>query len=354
ARYHARMSAVRLQAAFMPVVDLVELAGTLVVAGLGTYALSQGTLTLGGLLAFAAYLAQLYRPVRRLGQLVNTAYAASASAERVLEILDERPSVVDSPGADDAGRALGRVELDRVTFHYSTARPALADVSLTAEPGTVTAIVGANGAGKSSLVKLLLRFYDPHEGVVRLDGRPISELGLTSLRDNIAVVLQETLVLDASIRENIAYGSPQADEAAIVRAAKVAGVDEFAQAMSDGYDTSVGQRGQRLSGGQRQRLAIARAMVRDAPVLVLDEPTAGLDAASVERVRGPLRRLMADRTTLLVSHDLALTSEADQILVLDHGRLIETGGHAALVAAGGWYSRLWASQTGGDRELVPS
>lgn len=349
ARFRARMTSTRLRATFAPLADLAELGGTLVVAGLGTLMLARGELTLGGLLAFAAYLTQLYSPVRRLGELANTAFAAAAGAERVLELLEAEPAVTDRPDAHRLGRARGRLEFDAVCFSYPGAeQPALHEVSFTAEPGQVIALVGTSGAGKSSLVKLALRFYDPTAGAVLLDGRDLRTLTMASVRANVAVLFQETLVLDATIAENIAYGSPGADDAAVERAARAADVHTFATALPQGYDTPVGQRGRRLSGGQRQRVAIARAMVRDAPLLILDEPTTALDTESGQRVLDPLRRLMADRTTMIISHDLVTTQDADTILVLDHGRVVERGDHESLLVAGGRYHRLFTARKAQD------
>lgn len=353
ARFRARMAAIRLSAAFTPLVDVVELTGTLIVAGLGTYELTQGNLTIGGLLAFAGYLTQLYGPVRQLGRLANTAFAASASAERVLELLNARPAVTDHPHATPLSRPRGRVQFDRVNFTYpDTDQPALRDISFTVEPGQTIALVGASGAGKSSLSKLLLRFYDPDAGALRIDGHDLRELTTHSLRANLSALLQETLVFDGTIAENIAYGRPDATETDIARAARAADCHEFVTALPDGYDTVVGQRGQRLSGGQRQRLAIARAMARDAPVLILDEPTTGLDAASAAQVLDPTRRLMADRTTLLISHNLATTRDADTILVLDHGHIVETGNHTSLLAARGPYHQLYNAHRSDRQEAT--
>lgn len=344
ARFRARMASTRLRATFAPLADFAELAGILVVAGLGTLMLVRGELTLGGLLTFAAYLTQLYSPVRRLGELVNTFFAAAAGAERVLELLDAEPAVTDRPDATPLGRASGRLELDGVSFTYpDTDAPSLSDISFTAEPGHVVALVGGSGAGKSSLVKLALRFYDPGAGAVLLDGHDLRTLTTASVRENIAAVFQETLVFDGTIAENIAYGSPGADQGAIERAARAADVHDFASALPDGYDTQVGQRGRRLSGGQRQRVAIARAMVRDAPLLILDEPTTGLDNESGRRVLEPMRRLMAERTTLMISHDLSTTQDADTILVLHQGVIVERGDHDALMAAGGRYHQLFTA-----------
>jgi ABC-type multidrug transport system fused ATPase/permease subunit len=217
---------------------------------------------------------------------------------------------------------------------------ALEGFSLTVGRGESIAVVGASGAGKSTLVKLLLRFYDPTAGRITLDGHDLRELRLSDLRRNVAVVLQETLVFDGTIRENIAFGKPDATDAEIVAAAIAADAHSFVVTLPDGYDTQVGQRGRRLSGGQRQRLAIARAMVRDAPVLILDEPTTGLDGESKDRLLGPLRRLCANRTTVIISHDLLTVREVDRVAVLEGGRVVEQGAPEELLARGGAYARL--------------
>jgi ATP-binding cassette subfamily B protein len=325
------------------VVDIIEMVGVLAVIALGTWALSEGRLTLGGLLAFLAYLTQLYSPVRRLSRLANAIFAATASAERIAELLDERPQLAEPVGAPrHSRRARGVVSLEDVSFAYPrTGGPVLRDVSIELGEGETVALVGASGAGKSTVAKLLLRFYDPSAGCVRLDGRDVRELALADLRDQVALLLQETLIFDGTVRENIAYGRPGAGEAEILAAARSADADAFIRRMPDGYETRVGQRGRLLSGGQRQRIAIARAMIRDAPVLILDEPTSSLDAASAERIIDPLRRLMTGRTTLVISHNLLTVREADQIVVLDRGRVAERGRHDELVALGGLYASLW-------------
>jgi ATP-binding cassette, subfamily B, bacterial len=341
-KYRAEMRSAKLRALYSPAIDLIEVAGLLTVLGTGAWLISQNALTVGGLLAFIAYLSQLYSPVKGLGSLLNSAYSASAGAERVLEVLDEQPGVSDRPDARDVGRVRGRIELDRVGFTYpGRTRPALDDVSFAAEPGDVVALVGASGAGKSTVVKLLLRFYDPDSGAVRLDGHDLREVTLASLRTNVAVLLQETLVFDGTIRDNIGYGLPGATEAQIEQAARAADAHDFITALPEGYETRIGERGRRLSGGQCQRLAIARAMLRNAPVLVLDEPTTGLDPGSTDRILEPLRRLMAGRATIIVSHNLTTVREATQILVLDHGRIVERGTHTQLLRLGGHYRELW-------------
>ena len=339
----AQLASTRIRGLFGPLVDLVELLGVMVVIVLGTVAVTSGDLTIGGLVVFITYLTQLYGPVQELGSLSNTIFQAAAGAERVIELLDEKPRIVDRPNPVVIARARGVVELEDVTFGYpGAAEPALRDVALRAEPGQKVALVGPSGSGKTTLAKLLLRFYDPEAGTVRLDGRDLRDLELASLRRNVSILLQETPVLHGSLRDNISFARPDASDEEIRRAAEAAGVAGFAEALPDGYDTDLGERGRRLSGGQRQRVAIARALLADAPVLVLDEPSTGLDAEARSAIDEPLRRLMRDRTTIVISHDLLTVRDADQILVLEGGRVAERGSHAELVAAGGRYASMWA------------
>jgi ABC-type multidrug transport system fused ATPase/permease subunit len=336
------MTATRVKAAFGPAVDVIEVLGGLLVIGLGTWELSRGRLSLGGLLVFLAYLTQLYSPIRGLSRLANTIYAASAGAERIIELLDDRPAVADLPDAKPLSRARGFVELDRVTFRYpGAARHAVSGVSLRVGPGQVLALVGESGAGKSTIAKLVLRFYDPLSGSVRLDGHDLRALRLADLRENMALLLQETLVFDGTVHENIAYGRAGCSHEDVVAAAHAADAHEFILALPDGYETVIGQKGRRLSGGQRQRIAIARAFVRDAPVLVLDEPTTALDAGSSRRILGPLRRLMSGRATIVISHNLLVAAEADWIVVLDQGRVVEEGTRDDLLRRDGIYARLY-------------
>ena len=349
ATFRASMAAVRLEALFEPLVELIQLLGAIVVIALGTWELTQGHLTLGGLLVFLTFLSQLYGPISDLSHLANSIFSASASAERIIEFLNEKPSVQDGSRTLEGVR--GEVEIDRLSFVYpGVDQPALKDVSFAIRPGHTVAVVGASGAGKSTLVKLLLRFFDPSSGEIRLDGHDLRELRLESLRDNLALVLQETLVFDDTIRANIAYGRADATWAQIEAAARAADAHDFITALPDGYDTPVGQKGRLLSGGQRQRIAIARAMIRDAPLLILDEPTTGLDTEATQRVLEPLRRLMRGRSTLVISHNLLMVRDVDLIIVLDGGRAVERGTHAELVAAGGVYARLYSLHAAGPIE----
>ncbi len=337
----AQLTSARLRGLYAFLVDLIELAGGLAVIALGTWALAAEHLTLGGLLVFVTYLGKLYSPIRGLGSLVNSAYAAAAGAERIVELLEQRPGVENRPAARRLVHPQGVLSFENVSFRYQGAKQdALSQVSFRVEPGQMLALVGPSGCGKSTIIKLLLRFYDPCAGRILIDGQDIRELSLDSLRAALALVLQETLLLHGSVRENIAYGHSKATEDDIARAACAADAQHFISSLPQGFDTLVGQKGRSLSGGQRQRLALARALVREAPILLLDEPTTGLDAATAARVLAPLERAASGRTRILVSHDLTAVRNASEILVLDAGRVIERGTHSALAAQGGRYASM--------------
>jgi ATP-binding cassette subfamily B protein len=320
----AELAGTRISGLFAPVIDLIELAGAVLIIVLGTWALAGDELTIGGLLAFLAYLAQLYRPVRDLSRLGQTIFEASAGAERVIELLDSEPRVRERAGARALDRAHGVLELDAVTYTYpGSERPALDGVSLAVRPGRCVALVGESGAGKSTLAKLALRFADPDAGAVRLDGHDLRDLTLRSLREHVAVLLQDAPLFDGTVRDNVAYGRADATDDEVRAALADAAADGLEDELPDGIATRVGQRGRALSGGQRRRVAMARALLQDASVLVLDEPTSGLDAETSRRLVGPMRRLMADRATLLITHDAALAAEADEVIVLRGGRVVE-------------------------------
>jgi ATP-binding cassette subfamily B protein len=349
----AKLAEAKVGAAYTPLVGLTETLGTLGVLALGVWEISAGRISLGGLIAFVGYLGYLYPYVQELGQLTLTVNAATASAERIAELLDAPIAVSDPPRDVVSGRANGHIELDRVGFGYQRGgAPAVQDVSFRVRPGQFVMVTGASGAGKSTIAQLLLRFYDPAAGTIRLDGVDIRNMSLNLLRDNVTLLPQETAIFTGTIRENLRYGRPEATDAEVMAAAKAADAHGFITALPEGYDTELSQRGLSLSGGQRQRIAIARAMLRDTPVLVLDEPTAGLDGETAARVLGPLRRLMAGRTTILITHDLHLATDADAIMVLDHGRMVERGSHHQLVAARGQYRKLYGERL--DQPTMPA
>ncbi|WP_089101721.1 ABC transporter ATP-binding protein [Streptomyces hyaluromycini] len=337
----ASVRGARLSEMYAQFVEVVETLCVLAVIGLGVWEISADRMTLGQLLAFAAFLGYLYPPIRNLGQLGLTLTAATAGAERIGEILDAEPAVADPAAPVGPWPVRGWVSFHNVSFRYPESRRAsLRDVDFAAGPGELVLVTGKSGAGKSTLSKLLTRFYDPSAGVICLDGVPLADVPLEFLRENVALLPQQTLILNGTVRENIECGRPGASGEEIERAARDAAAHDFIAALPEGYDTHIAPGTAALSGGQLQRIAIARAMLRAAPVLVLDEPTAGLDAIAARQVVAPLRRLMAGRTTIMITHDLTLAPDADRILVVDHGRLVEAGTHAELLARGGAYAAL--------------
>ncbi|OIJ86529.1 ABC transporter ATP-binding protein [Streptomyces sp. MUSC 14] len=339
----ASVRGARLSEMYEQCVEVVETLCVIAVIGLGVWEISADRMTLGQLLAFAAFLGYLYPPIRNLGRLGLTLTAATAGARRIGEILDAEPAVTDPARPVPAWPVHGRLAFHRVSFRYPGApRASLHGIELTAEPGELVVVTGPSGAGKSTLAALLTRFYDPSAGAITLDGVPLTDVPLYFLREQITLLPQQTLVLNGTVRENIACGRPGATRSEIERAARDAAAHDFVTALPDGYDTRIAPGTATLSGGQLQRIAIARAMLRASSVLVLDEPTAGLDAVAARQVVRPLRRLMSGRTTIMITHDLSLAPDADRILVVEHGRLVETGTHAELVTRGGAYARLAA------------
>ncbi len=330
--------------------------GAAVIMAIGGIHVLRGSLSVGSLIVFLSYLVSLYAPLEVLAYLSSGFATAAAGARRVLSILDagagleERPDA--KPLARRAARERGHVRLEGVTFGYEVGRPVLHEITLEAQPGETVALVGTTGAGKSTLVSLVPRFFDPWEGRVTFDGHDLRDLQLSSLRDHVALVLQEPYLLPLTIADNIAYGRPGAAGASIVAAARAANADGFIGRLPGGYETVVGERGATLSGGEQQRLAIARAFLKDAPVLILDEPTSALDAETETLLLGALERLMAGRTTFIIAHRLSTIRRAERIVVIDEGRVVEMGSHRQLLDAGGRYSNFHRIQSGGDRAFA--
>lgn len=323
---------------------LTEVAPLLVLA-YGGYLVAVGDLTIGGFVAFYGYLDRLYMPLRRLVNASTELTQASASLERVMELLNEKEDVADMPGASPIGEARGDIEFRGVWFRYNeNSEWVLKDINLAVEPGQTVALVGMSGGGKSSLISLLPRFFDIQQGEIRLDGRDIRSLTLYSLRSHIGIVLQDNILFSGSVRENILLGDPSAAEASMIDAAKRANAHDFIMQLPSGYDTEIGERGVKLSGGQKQRVAIARVFLKDPAILVLDEATSALDLESEHLIQESLRELAADRTTLIVAHRLSTITHADQIIVIENGEVAERGKHDELMAAGGAYARLFNVQ----------
>ena len=314
----------RLAANMDRVTQVLLALGTAVVLWYGVTRVRAGSISPGDLLVFTAYLSTLYKPVRKMASMTARVAKATASGERLLEIFELSPDVAEKEGAVDAGTLRGEVSLDSVTFSYDGGDPVLKDADLTLTPGETVAIVGPSGVGKSSTARLVMRFYDPMAGAVKIDGRDIREFTLDSLRGNISVVLQESVLFGTTVRENIAYGRLGATEEDIIAAAHAAEADSFIRDLPDGYDTVLGERGETLSGGQRQRIAIARAILRDAPILILDEPLSGLDPKTARSLLAGLKRAADGRTTLLIAHDDLSLTLADRVVCLERGRFVKS------------------------------
>jgi ATP-binding cassette, subfamily B, bacterial len=299
-----------------------------------------GALSVGSLVIFIAYLGKMYKPMQDLSKMTDSYSKAAVGYERIREVLDTHGVIQDLPGARRAPRLRGKIEFEEVDFCYEPDCPVLRQVSFQIQPGTVAALVGPTGAGKSTIISLIPRFYDPLSGIVKIDGTDVRRWQQKSLRQQISFVLQETLLFHAPIWSNIAYGKPEASRAEIMRAAELANAHEFIEKLPDGYNTVVGERGITLSGGQRQRIAIARAIIRDTPILILDEPSSGLDAASEKLVFEALDRLMDAKTSIVIAHRLSTIRKADVIFVVKDGTIIERGNHSELLKLGGLYSEL--------------
>jgi ATP-binding cassette subfamily B protein/subfamily B ATP-binding cassette protein MsbA len=334
----------RVWSLYSPTMIFVGSIGTLLVLGFGARDVVAGAMTLGELVAFLSYLALFYVPINQIHSVNHMLQHALASGERVFEVLDAVPEVVEAPAAHVLPRSRGEVAFEGVSFGYRPDVTVLHDVEFRVAPGERVAVVGPSGAGKSTIIKLLLRFYDVGAGRVTVDGWDVRELTLASLRDQIGMVAQEPFLFNGTVRENLAYGRLEAGDEEVEAAARAAHAHEFIAAMPEGYQTLIGERGVKLSGGQKQRLAIARALLKDPPMIILDEATSNIDSETEVQIQDALDRLIVDRTTLIIAHRLSTLRSVDRIIVLDRGRIVETGRHDELLERRGLYATLYDAQ----------
>jgi ABC-type multidrug transport system fused ATPase/permease subunit len=349
----AYLESVRYQSRVGPLVDIIAACGITIVMWYGTSHALRGELTTGDVVVFFAYVTSFYRPIRAMGSFSFLFNRATVGAERIAEVLSVQSELADREGARPAPKLRGTVAFHDVSFEYEPGRPVLHDINLAFAPGEKIAIVGSTGAGKSTLISLVSRFYDPTKGAVLADGKDLRDFTLLSLREQISLVLQDSLLFSGTIRENIAFGRPDASDEEIITAARVANAHEFIVDLPAGYDSPVSERATTLSGGEKQRIAIARAILRDAPILILDEPTSSLDAAAEQAVMEALRRAAAGRTTFIIAHRFSTVRLADRIIVLDKGQIVEQGTHNELLSRDGKYACLYNLQMFAESESRP-
>jgi ATP-binding cassette subfamily B protein len=343
----ANQRTILLNGLYFPVVDFLSAVATAIVLGYGGYRVFGGSMTAGTLFAFIGYLTNFFDPVQQLSQLYNTFLSAVAALDKIMGVLDEEPEVLDTPGAVELPHIEGHVRFENLQFGYGKGPEVLHGISLDVPAGTTVALVGHTGAGKSTIAKLLARFYEPREGRITIDGYDLNDVTQESLRRQLGVVPQEGFLFAGTVRDNIAFGRPDATDEEIVRAAKTVGAHDFVVQLEDGYETNLQERGTRLSSGQRQLVALARALLADPRILILDEATSAVDIGTERRIEQALRLLLAGRTAFIIAHRLSTIRNADVIVVLENGRVVEQGSHDELLKSRGRYTSLygdWAAQ----------